>query len=411
MDQQVIFKLTIPPEEILATRLLICHVNGCTEQFSNASHLQMHLTRHHRILPGTEVDASAAGKLIPFPKNGQVKHFHCPVESCVYHLSASGNKFFTSFRYLKQHFLKIHSTKNFICNNCNGQKSFATVSLLRAHQTNCGQSFVCKVCEYGYGSREALLTHAKRKNHDYQQLLVNKVSKRKTKSKPVKETMKNPKNDLSKSIQVQPERQKDNNCSMVKISQTTQTDRTPSNLSDKIECSTQTASSSQILPESLSASTMDSYCQTNLEQFNYFEDNSLSCFGNATLPTAIPSSESVICVCTETQTDQIYDEMFPNEDRTDPMLYSHMYTQTCEDIFSDLALATIETQTNWADDDGGLGEFLVTAETQTNSNRCGSEEVGPEDRISSIQTQTTASSMEFLNAISSENNSTHTQTS
>lgn len=103
MDQRVIFKVTIPPEEILATRLLICQVNGCTERFSNASHLQMHLARHHRLtVPSVPIGDD---------NHEHEKHFHCPVESCVYHLGASGEKFFNSFRYLKQHFLKVHSVK------------------------------------------------------------------------------------------------------------------------------------------------------------------------------------------------------------------------------------------------------------------------------------------------------------
>ncbi|XP_062716389.1 uncharacterized protein LOC134291937 [Aedes albopictus] len=410
MDQRVIFKVTIPPEEILATRLLICQVNGCTERFSNASHLQMHLARHHRLtVPSVPIG-------IGDDDHEHVRHFHCPVESCVYHLGASGEKFFSSFRYLKQHFLKVHSVKNFVCHVCEGQKSFATEALLRAHQANCGQSFICKVCGFGYGSREALLTHAKRKNHNYEEVLASKASKRKSKSNSNDVAVKVVREQNSKSIQIQTERlEPEDTSKTIRKSQTTQTDSLALEHTEKTECSTQTAHSSQGSLEFTSTSTMDSYCQTNLEQFNYFEDNSLTCFGNASNPP-LPS-ESVTCVCTETQTDQIYDEMFPNEDRSDPMLYSHMYTQTCGDIFSDLALATIETQTNW-DDGGGLGEFLVSTETQTNLNHSGQgsgsgsgNTTSADQRISSIQTQTSARSMEFLNAISSESNSIHTQTS
>lgn len=405
MEQKVILKLTIPPEEILMTRMLVCQVDGCTEQFSNASHLQMHLSRRHR-LPSPNISHPAG-----IPEDHHVKHFHCPMEACVYHLGANGEKFFSSFRYLKQHFLKVHSVKNFVCNSCNGQKSFATESLLRAHQANCGQSFVCKDCGFGYGSREALLTHAKRKNHNYLELLACKTGKRKSKSKSTDLAVKVIRKEHSKSIQVQTEKLQEADSETIKKSQTTQTEFSASEQTEKIECYTQTASSSQDPSETASTSTMDSYCQTNLEQFSYFEDTSLTCFGNAMIPATNAPSESVTCVCTETQTDQIYDEMFPNEDRSDPMLYSHMYTQTCEDIFSDLALAHIETQTTWGN--GGLGEFLVSTETQTNLNQAGSTGggSGTEERISSIQTQTSARSMEFLNAISSESNSIHTQTS
>lgn len=241
---------------------------------------------------------------------------------------------------------------------------------------------------------------------------MNKNNKRKGAEMPMGVPVKAAREFHRSSIQVQTEIPEEDVCEAdamtIKKSQTTQTDINSPDPAAKIECSTQTTtSSSYSLMESVNASTMDNFCQTNLEQFNYFEDNSLTCFGNVTVASN-SSSELVTCVCTETQTDLMYDEMFPNEDRTDPMLYSHMYTQTCDDIFSDLALSTIETQTSWGD---GLGEFLVSTETQTNLMQSGSSaESDAEMKISSIQTQTSAS-MEFLNAISSESSSIHTQTS
>ncbi|XP_053688311.1 uncharacterized protein LOC128737658 [Sabethes cyaneus] len=391
MEPELVLKLTVTPEEIVANRIFTCHISDCGGQFTNASNFQMHLTRHHRL------SAATCNK-----SNGPKKQFYCPVQSCVYNVLASGINYFVSFRSLKQHYLKMHSEKNFDCKRC--QKSYATESLLRAHQTNCGNNFVCKVCSYSYGSREALLTHTRRKNHGYKELLAEKSGKRKNNAKPKSsKAFKHSVTHLSETI--------DSEQSSTRKSRTTQTELQ----CEMNECSTQTTKLE--LNSSTSANTMDNFCQTNLEQFNYFEEAKLSYFEVDTSNSQQNESEPVICVCSETQTDLIYDTMFPNEDRTDPMLYSHMYTQTCDDIFSELGLATIETQTNW----DGLREFLVSTETQTLNLICNEPEPrmdsgnqitneNGEEKISSIQTQTSAS-MEFLNAISSESNSIHTQTS
>ncbi|XP_058835805.1 uncharacterized protein LOC131692659 [Topomyia yanbarensis] len=400
MERGVIIKITLPPEEILATKLLLCPVNDCSEHFTNVSHLQMHISRRHKLPPSRNAVEAYS---IDEPS----KHFHCPEEACVYHVRASGTKFFNSFRSLKQHYLKMHSEKHFICSRC--QKSFATQSLLRAHQTNCGQVFVCKFCDYSYGSREALLTHSKRKNHGYHELIAEKACKRKVNSKTrsskaLKSAFDQTQYGYSKIIF-------ESTVLADKKSQTTQTE----NLNEEMvgvrnECSTQTFKPELDELSSASTLTVDNFCQTNyLDRAKpvYFEEN--SCKNQQQYN--VEATDSIISVCSETQTDLIYDTMFPNEDRADPMLYSHMYTQTCDDIFSEFGLTTIETQTNW----DGLGEFLVSTETQTNLNRFGSPEMADNrdrnsERISSIQTQTSAS-MEFLNAISSESSSTHTQTS
>lgn len=130
-----------------------------------------------------------------------------------------------------------------------------------------------------------------------------------------------------------------------RTSQTTQTEYNAPEVANRNETATQTI-------KTLNASTVDNGCQTNLQQLLDLE------LEDPAVGTTFPTP---LVVCTETQTDLIYDSMFPNEDRTDPMLYSHMYTQTCDDIISDLGLATIETQTNW---DGGPLECSST-HTQT----------------------------------------------
>ncbi|XP_055531755.1 ATM interactor [Wyeomyia smithii] len=390
MEPEVVMKLTVTPEEIVANRIFTCQISDCGERFTNTSNLQMHLTKHHKL------SSSMCNS-----RDSTKKQFYCPIQCCMYNVLASGINFFTSFRSLKQHYLKMHCEKHFECNRC--PKSFATGSLLRAHQTNCGNEFICKVCSHSYGSREALLTHTRRKNHGYKELLAEKSDKRKVEAK--QKPNKIFRHSSTHSVKANEKEQ-----ISVRKSRTTQTE-----LQRKLnECSTQTTKLEPSSSFPTCTSTTDSFCQTTLEQLSYFDDSKMNYFDAKKICEGHQcEAEPVVCVCSETQTELIYDTMFPNEDRADPMLYSHMYTQTCDDIFSELGLATIETQTNW----NGLGEFLVSTETQTLNLICDASESNlnagnqnGEERISSIQTQTSAT-MEFLNAISSESNSIHTQTS
>ena len=61
-----------------------------------------------------------------------------------------------------QHYDKVHNEKIYSCSNCS--KRFATTTLLKSHMNYCGREFKCS-CGVIYKSNEALLTHAKRKNH------------------------------------------------------------------------------------------------------------------------------------------------------------------------------------------------------------------------------------------------------
>lgn len=328
MVTQVHHRITLPPEQILAQKLYLCQVGDCTEQFHNGSHLQMHQLKRHGIKSSVATDATG---------NRDTVVYHCPEFSCCYSEKSGGEKFFGTFRSLKQHFLKVHSQKNFICSLCNGQKSFATESLLRAHETNCGQSFCCEVCKLSYGTREALLTHAKRKNHGYEALLAMKSSSKRKANKSEDKKAKAIKVDTHVTIQIQTNLP----IECCKTSQTTQTEYNGSEVATRNEISTQTINTLN------ATSTVDNFCQTNLQQLLALDEPELIVPSGTFPPPLLPSTDGTHTVCTETQTDLIYDSMFPNEDRTDPMLYSHMYTQTCDDIISDLGLATIETQTNW----------------------------------------------------------------
>ncbi|KAK3911911.1 ATM interactor [Frankliniella fusca] len=130
---------------------IICPEEGCGKVFKASSALNMHLTKHHRNSCLVKRDSSIT-----------VRYF-CPEENCIYHVSAT--RHFAQMKYLKQHYLKVHSEKKFSCDSCN--KAFATQELLRYHSQVCGVKFTCS-CGNSYSSYEALLTHSKRKQHTFE---------------------------------------------------------------------------------------------------------------------------------------------------------------------------------------------------------------------------------------------------
>ncbi|XP_046814959.1 protein indeterminate-domain 13 [Vespa crabro] len=87
-------------------------------------------------------------------------HYHCPVETCVY--APESERYFTTMKYLKQHYLKVHAEKTFACTRC--AKSFSTEAAKEGHMRICGIEFSC-YCSKTYSTYEALLTHAKRSLH------------------------------------------------------------------------------------------------------------------------------------------------------------------------------------------------------------------------------------------------------
>ena len=86
--------------------------------------------------------------------------YHCPIESCIY--SPKAERHFSSMKYLKQHYLKVHAKRTYACTRC--EKSFSTEAAKEGHTRVCGIEFVCS-CSKTYTSYEALLTHAKRSLH------------------------------------------------------------------------------------------------------------------------------------------------------------------------------------------------------------------------------------------------------
>uniref|UniRef100_A0A182M2S1 C2H2-type domain-containing protein n=1 Tax=Anopheles culicifacies TaxID=139723 RepID=A0A182M2S1_9DIPT len=313
-------RIYLTPEEILAEKIYICSFDNCYTMLHNLANLQMHLTRHHKAPALNLQSLSNAAK-------SDHKQFYCPNGSCAYHQTAgdgnNGARHFSSLRSLKQHYLKVHGERKHLCEPCG--KSFATESYLRHHRLSCGQKFTCAHCTYSYGSREALLTHAKRKQHGYEELLSAKKPKR---VKPAKKT--GPK------------------C----VSTGTQTF---SELSESR--TTQTVDISKITIEM-----QEDVMRLPVEAPTSAHPSQVS----QTMESVEPLAP---VVCTETQTDFI-DVMFANAvHRHDPLLsYTHMYTQTTDDqgLLADLGLATTETQTSWNEESETFGDYLVSTETQTN---------------------------------------------
>lgn len=139
-------KYTPNVTELLPVRQYRCE--HCTDQvFGNQSHYQLHLRRRHKLNVVSKQDALSA--------------YHCPVENCIYHAERQGGRGFTSLRLLRQHYQKIHMVKEYKCNECN--ETFLLSHHLEKHQ--CCSSYECPQCGLTYTSKASLQTHMRRKNH------------------------------------------------------------------------------------------------------------------------------------------------------------------------------------------------------------------------------------------------------
>lgn len=143
-------RLIVPSHEELSSvnNNLKCTEPNCDSVFKSSSNLMMHLAQHHKI------------KRNALSKQNDKAEYACPAEGCKY--AVESTKYFSKLRFLKQHYLKCHSQKSFKCQKCS--KGFSTLTYLRVHSKACGKKFICS-CKWEYTSREALLTHCKRKSH------------------------------------------------------------------------------------------------------------------------------------------------------------------------------------------------------------------------------------------------------
>lgn len=301
-------------EELLSASEYYCSEEECRKygiKFKNMANLDMHLTRHHKLPPKT--DKSDVNT---------VRQFHCPIDSCTYHVDASKGHSFSSRKYLKQHFLKVHAQKSFECCVC--QKKFSTVVLRENHERTCG-NYQCSQCHYSYQSKESLSSHVRRKHNA--NVSTSGLKRNRLKGVQKKHSVVVPSQSTTNEIGVQT------------------TDPVPI---PEEQVTTVTEEEERRVADSL----VDNYCQTMT-----YLDEAFGCF-NATSG----SSTGGAMLSIETQTDLLDDlslmsSIYNSNDR---------HTQTCEEILNELLVNDIETQTMWSGITADCAtDFSVSTETQT----------------------------------------------
>lgn len=128
------------------TTTLYCPEEGCSSIFSSGSNLNLHLVKTHK-----KQNLKRADNFI--------RQYYCPETKCVY----NEKLFFKTMKLLKQHYLKVHAEKKYICEKC--QRGFPTTSAQKSHTDYCGVVFKCTDCSVAYPCYETLKTHCRRKKH------------------------------------------------------------------------------------------------------------------------------------------------------------------------------------------------------------------------------------------------------
>lgn len=347
-----------------------CLTEGCLAVFQNTGNLHMHMLKHHKI---------------SIYQSNVEKRFFCPEKNCKYNISKNQN-YFSTKKLLRQHYIKVHAIKTINCRYCT--KLFASSTLKNGHEKSCLKEYKCMDCNWTYTSRESLLTHCRRKNHSIRKKNENQSQKLVTilkSNKLIANKNSNKFVHILPKICVDKEKYKKSQCTQTNESMSSNTiicgDK-QSNLNNREFLDNWNKRIQQIPVTAIQQQqpiTLEQNCQTvdyfdtetashtssqndkNLNKINFVDDET-SCLNYFTGN----SSSSALCHI-ETQT-----ELFGknetlssnvNSDNLDSLLYTNMYTQTCDDIFSELGLINIQTQTNWQSSD--YGEMFVSTETQT----------------------------------------------
>jgi len=137
---------------------LYCHL--CNYNCEDMDMLNKHMTEIHK------VSQVLVGQNIIFekPDASHVKPaFYCPMVKCKYHIAESEQvKYFKTFKLLKQHYTKVHASKDNPCDKCD--QKFASKTYLDIHLKSCGKTFACQ-CGAKFPAFESLQTHCRRKAH------------------------------------------------------------------------------------------------------------------------------------------------------------------------------------------------------------------------------------------------------
>lgn len=144
-----------------------CNESGCGQQFSSEKSLKKHLVVVHHSLS------------IQKEKNAKIIYrYNCPIANCRRSLKME-KEFFTSRKLLFQHYYKVHNSGKFPCGNDECSKKFSTEMLRNLHQRTCGNIFTCH-CNCCFNSKEALLTHQRRKHSAAEKQVVRSLSTTRT---------------------------------------------------------------------------------------------------------------------------------------------------------------------------------------------------------------------------------------
>lgn len=285
-DNIVYVLISITPDQIEEKKYK-CNYEECLKDFTNENSLKKHvLLIHYKI-------TSADEKLKKI-----VYRYACPIEQCKRNIQKD---FFSSRKYLIQHFYKSHNSEKFNCGNGCSLK-FSTELLMKIHMRCCGQIFTCDFCNCVYNSNEALLTHRKRKNHFDQSV---EIKKRKIENK-----LKSVGTNTIKSNDV------------TLLSKSTTTD--DQLVMPKVSSSTSTAEDfmKEENSNSLSSSSSQKKGVTWNASNDEFEEDTITLFDS-----------------TETQTD-LNESFFSNN-------FMSSFTQTTFADFDDFGKYDGQTQTNW----------------------------------------------------------------
>lgn len=361
-----------------------CTEKDCNKIFKTSSNLKMHYMKHH-------LKTSLEKQKVSHDTTVQ---YHCPVKTCMYNTSSS--RFFATKRSLKQHYLKVHAEKLYNCTKCS--KSFSTVALHDSHEKVCGKVFKCVECSWPYNSQEALLTHCRRKNHKRpnadkietatvplvaDNIIVLNVTPARLPNLQDKEVQTDSVN--SSKIKKRNTTQQTQTSKVKKIGNNAETQTIKNTILEKamlnanLYVSKSNAQTQSEIYTDIKNDKID-HIKTNTQEnnivLNYFEidvnkqNTSLNILDNLLSETIINNNTHHLCNI-ETQTDRFDLALQENMDSSftqtadlslDQLLYSHMYTQTCDDILlSELGFNDSHTQTYWP----GY-EDSVSTETQTN---------------------------------------------
>ncbi|KAH8264911.1 hypothetical protein KR038_007623 [Drosophila bunnanda] len=303
--------------------------------FGNQSHYQLHLRQRHKVV------------IAPEP-SGKVTEFHCPVEKCIYHEAIKGARSFGSLRLLRQHYQKSHLEKKYKCQEC-GEK-FLLQRHLEKHQCS---EHKCPVCELTYNSKAGLRTHMRRKNHIVEEEESDKVAI------PSLATWKRlnqqPKtlsgeSDVLPAIEVSPEtpveEPEEHILCFLPIVDVEY--RNTQLQSEKLDMETQTEEVDdleEIKNEVLAPLLRDIQTQTpdtrgDIGTMTDEFPEELQPVEEQQLQQQQPNAGSV-------------ESSFPSYPENEPLFglqtSAHMYTQTCDELFEELGLSHIQTQTHWPD--------------------------------------------------------------